>query len=244
MRKFFKNSLIAVLASAVVFGSALGIVACGDDENEAFLPYKIGSEAEWAAAMDFSGVTNGTMRISGIGGRIQTCYFDGDKIKEEYTNTDGSESSIRFVEYRTDEPHEDSEIGTQYAYKYNLTTSTWIVEKYGMHDRDTLNDLFNNAVNDNLREYNAATGQYEKKLSERYGDFRFDQSKYAYVASYSKLGDMSNVNVEVKFVDGRLTEGFFTYKSEYDGQNEAVLITFKIYDLSTTRVDLPQAEEE
>lgn len=244
MRKFIKSSLLAVPATAVAFGGAIGLAACGDDDSDEFQFEKIASAEEWTAAMDFSDVTNGTLRISGMNDRIQTVCFDGDKVKEEFTNMDGSESSIRYIEYRPNEPHEDSDRGTEYCYKYNLTTSTWVVEKYGMHDRDTLDGLFKDSIDDNLREYNESMGKYEKKLSERYSDFAYDQTKHAYVVSYSKLGDMTNVYVEVKFNDGNLTEGSFIGKYEYDGQTENIEITFKIFDVGTTQVDLPQAVEE
>lgn len=244
MKKFIRSRLLAVFASAVVCCGALGLAACGDDDDsDIFKAEKIGSATEWAAAMDFSDVTNGTLQISGMDGRIQTGYFDGDKIKKELTNRDGTESSIRYIEYRPNEPHEDSDSGTEYCYKYNVITSTWVIEKYGMHDRDTLADLFTDGVDDNLMEYNEATDRYEKKLSERYSDFDFDESKHAYVVSYARLGEMSNVNVEVKFKDGKLIEGSFTCVYEYGGQTENMEIMFKIYDVGTTQVNLPQVDE-
>lgn len=244
MKKFLRNSLSAVLASAVVFGGALGFAACGDDDGDTIETGPIASAEEWAAAMDFSDVTNGTLQISGIDGRVQTSYFDGDKVKDEQKNMDDTESSIRYIVYKQNEPHEDSDLGTEYCYKYNIITSTWIIEKNGMHTRDTLDGLFKSGVDYNLREYNEATGKYENNLSERYSDFVYDQSKNAYVASYARLGEMSNVYVEVKFEGDRQIEGTLSYVYEHNGQAANMKITFKIFDIGSTQFDLPQAEEE
>lgn len=240
-----------MLATTIAFGCAFSLAACGGDDNSGnkgsggntddngiIKSEKINSAAEWAAAMDFSDVTNGTIYLYGIDDRVEYWFFDGNKQKGIWENYDGSEAVTEYREQRPDELWDDKH-GTEYTYRYDETTSKWTVDKWAI-DFDTFDERFNDGFNDCIREYEEDENGYEGLISQRYADFKYDESKYAYVATFESIQDyFTDVYVEVKFKDGKIVEGTIKGVEHLEETSEVELI-LKIYDLGTTTVTLPQ----
>lgn len=234
-----KKAISVILAAAFALSGALALTACKDD-GAPVEQNKVSSAEEWAAAMDFSDVTNGTIVISGIDGQVIKYYMDGDKDKTVREKLDGSDRKTQYNEYKPNEPYPGREDrGTVYEYRYNKDTSAWTVSAEAIYDRDSLYEYFKDGIDDNLCTYDEQTGKYTGKLSQRYADFTYDDGKDAYVASFDKLDYTTNVKVEIKFKNGKLSQGTMSATENMDGETTEINITFEISDLGATVVQLP-----
>lgn len=237
-----KKTIAVLLGATIVLGPVM-LAACGEDgdENGSERSEKITTATAWAEAFDFSDTDKVTVYLDGYeGGRTYYWYFDGNKFKSVTEYPDGK-IITKYTEYKKDEdmPGGEAGRGTEYSYTFDEQTEKWSVKKGMIYDMETVQGTVNE-IDKLTTVYDETAGKSSGSLSERFSDFEYDEKTYSYVASWDTLDYYRNVFVSLKFKNKKAYsgEGTFTYDDE-SGPTTAS-IKFKIYDIGTTKVTLPE----
>lgn len=253
-----KKKIISILLASTIAVTALGLTACKEDKDDGddgvLRSEKVASAEAWAAAFDFSEVTNFSSNFNGIVDgktRVSTTKRDGNKMMYIYAS--GEYNGKDYSEYRPDELTQDYDgemYGTRYDYEYDNDTQKWkLSNKYA--SQWGFSQTIMKMVRDSFDDYSACS-----HIAESYSDFTYDDENYEYVAIYDNVKWNDNYcsltyekcKVTVKIKNGKLAEGTCstTYRWEYkDGRVEVEdrSMTLKGYDFGTTVITRPNIEE-
>ncbi|MDE6401453.1 MAG: hypothetical protein K2L54_02455 [Clostridiales bacterium] len=250
-----KKKLICLLtASALACSMAVAAVACGDDDGGGAKSEKIDSAAAWSAAFDHTGMDNGTvfqaMRTTCNSSQTEyieyTYKFDGNKQQSIIGYFDAAVGSIV-----TREHYLKIENDVCYSYEYDGVAEEWYLDIYAGGDPYSIHNRMNG--------YDSIIGDLtntDKYLSDRYDEFEYDESSGVYVLAFDELRYefenaenpetyiYTNINFTVFISGGKVTVGTLRYDTDGEEADERLTteITFKLTDISSTTVTLPNVE--
>ncbi|MDE6402111.1 MAG: hypothetical protein K2L54_05790, partial [Clostridiales bacterium] len=203
----------------------------------------IASAEAWSAAFDFSEVSNATITAQGLDSHGSSAYEEYDSDMYHFY----SDSQERFCEYKADEifSPEYPDSGTMYVYEFD---SKWKKTREMLSYRQTADKSICNFVDAMTSVYDEESDTERGYMHERYSEFSYDESKYAYVAHFSDMSDMnwsdgySDLNVTVKFKNGKLSECEMSVKDNVESKVFNMKVT--VSKIGSTAITLPNVEND
>ena len=251
-----KKKLLSLLLTAVAATTAVCLTACGGDEKgnekddgfKGLKSEKINSAEAWAAAFDFSEIHNVTFNRTCVYENVAENAVDAFDVNLYYSySLSGDRWSEQYFEYKDDEvfSEKNPDSGTVYSYSRSSENEEFEVERNQLYIKRTADFYMSNNVDAFTVEYDEQTDEVSGYMHERYAEFKYDDSKYAYTIHVENYNDEeATVDIAVKFKNGKFAEVYAVAEMNEQGSQFKQEITIEVSKIGTTVINIPEISDE